>query len=155
MAVPGQIKARPGARKSPSAPPHVDRRAIVRRRANIPVNPSGICCTISKHPETRPEVASKCSAGHSARQLKRRMAIERVGLAPVCFNFGDRRTGGGGGLQASLGGPEIAATLILTESSLAICSRPPDCASLGLATKSNAPRASAFNAEYAPFRCGC
>src|SRR5258705_733736 len=78
------------------------------------------------------------------------MAIERAGLAPVCFNFGEMRAGGGGGLQASLGGPEIAATLILTESSLAICSRPPVCASLGLATKSNAPRASAFKAEYAP-----
>ena len=49
-----------------------------------------------------------------------------------------------------MGGREIAATLILTARSLAICSSPPFRTSVGLAIKSKAPRLSAFKAEYAP-----
>jgi len=62
-----------------------------RRRANIPVNPRACVARSVNIPESQPEVASKCSAGHSAAS-ETPMAIERAGLAPVCFNFGDRRT---------------------------------------------------------------
>src|SRR5579859_1797677 len=77
------------------------------------------------------------------------MATMRVGRFSVGCGFGTAEAWGVG-WNVSLGGPEIAATLILTASSLAICSNPPFEASVGLATKSKAPWLSAFNAEYAP-----
>src|ERR1700676_4232411 len=77
------------------------------------------------------------------------IATMRVGRSLVGCGFGAAVVCGAGG-NVSLGGPEIAPTLILTASSLAICSRPPFEASVGLATKSKAPWLSAFKAEYAP-----
>ena len=48
------------------------------------------------------------------------------------------------------GAPDAAATLILSASSEAICSRRPEAASCGLVTKSNAPSDSAFRVREAP-----
>src|ERR1700730_15633548 len=77
------------------------------------------------------------------------MATMRVGRSLVGCGFGASGLLGGG-WNVSLGGPEIAATLIFTASSLALCSSPPFGESVGLSTKSKAPWLSAFKAEYAP-----
>ena len=146
---PGQIKARPANNKSPDCASLTSMAEdSSRRRANMSVNPSGICCTTKRQPGKSSGSWEKRYCKALGPPVETPSATIREGqLGMEARRCGLRFTEGT--VMIIFGAPEAAANLIFNANSAAICSIRPEGASCGLATKSKAPNASAFRASDA------
>src|SRR5689334_6420666 len=148
---PGQISARPAIKRSPDCASFTsmahDSSSL---RENMSVNPSGICWTTTMLPGKSPGNCCNryCSAFGPPVEIPIAMILlgSRRGRNAILFGLGRSSTTGAVVFRSLL----LAATLILLIRSRAISSMCAEAASRGLATKSNAPRASALKVALAP-----
>src|SRR5579862_5990765 len=145
--LPGQISTRPGCNRSPDCASFTrSGQTSSSRRANMSVNPSGMCCTTAIVPGKSP---GSCDSKYSIAcgpPVETPMAMILVGAPAAAFIFS-----GFGGTPGSIRGFNLQSAAAFT---FAINSRAVSVmwaeASLGLVTKSNAPSPSAFMVTLAP-----
>ena len=147
--LPGQINARPANNKSPDCASFTSMaQDSLRRRANMSVKPSGICCTTKRQPGKSSGSCEKRYCKALGPPVEMPIATIREGqlgseVRRCSLRFIE------GTVIIIFGAPEAAANLIFNANSAAICSIRPEAASCGLVTKSKAPSASALRVSDA------
>src|SRR5438067_426291 len=151
---PGQIRTRPAVTRSPerASLTSIEQHSFM-RRANISVNPSGICCTTRMAPGKSEGNCDKTYCSALGPPVEIPIATIFVGAEPIRGEDFFTRMTPDWNVPAGatyLGTPVSAATFTLLMSSREMASRLACAASRGLATKSKAPSASALKVAEAP-----